>query len=107
MVGVVARIFEPLERYKGGSFGGHQAVCIGMEGPGLPALAHGAQSCEANVDEEIVGAVHSTGEGEIDRAILQLVAGDLDGIKRAGAGGIQTHHLRPQAQRFPDQLRSP
>ncbi len=107
MVAVATGICQPLEGYERGALCRHQAVCVGMERPGLSALAHGAKSREAHVDEQIVGAVHSAGEGEIDRAVLQLVAGDLDGIERAGAGGIQTHHLWTEAQRFLDQIGGP
>ena len=40
------------------------------------------------MEKEIVGVVHASGQRDIDAAVVQRVAGQLDGVERRGAGGV-------------------
>ena len=51
------------------------------------------------MDEQVVRAIDSPGEGHIHPPVMEHVAGQLDRIQRAGAGRVEAKHSGRQAQR--------
>ena len=89
---------QPLEGHEARTLCGHESVCFGVEWAALSSLAHGLQGGEAHMDEEIIRAVDRTRQRQVHRAIVKLIDGELDGIKRACAGSVQAHGTRGQPQ---------
>jgi hypothetical protein len=63
------RVVEPHQRDHRGSLRGDEAVGVGMERAAATALAHRLERAEADVDEEIVGAVDGTGQHHVGAAV--------------------------------------
>ena len=82
-------VLQPHQGDKRGPLCGHEPVCLAVEGARAAALAHGVERAEAHVDEQVVRAAHRAREAEIDLAALQLVAAELDGVERGGAGRVE------------------
>jgi len=59
-----------------------------MEGPAASCRAECAESGESLVNEEIVGAIHRPGQHQIRAAVVQEIAGQLDGIDRRSARSV-------------------
>ena len=83
------RVAESHQGDQDGTFGGDQAVGLAVEGAALPGAAHRGQRAEADVDEQVVGAVDASGEHEVGGALVQPVAGQFDRVQRGGAGRVQ------------------
>ena len=82
-------VFQSFEGDDAGALGGNQAVCFPVKGPAPATATEGLQHGEADVDDQIVCAVHPPRQHHVGPAILQLVAGQFDGIQGRSAGGIQ------------------
>ncbi len=100
-VDAVARrqgVVQPLQRHEGGAFRRDQAIGVAVEGPALPGQAQGVQGAEAHMQEQLVGGVHRSGQHQVRAAVLQPVAGGLDGVEPRGAGGVQRQRTPVQAE---------
>jgi len=98
-------VVEPLERHEGAALGGHEAVGLGVEGPRPARPGHGVQRTESHMDEEVVGPVHGASQRHVGAAVVQPVAGQLDGVERAGAGRVEAGGAGLEAQGLGQQQR--
>ena len=105
VISVTAGIFHASQSHQGRAFGWHQAISLGMEGPAASGRAECAQGGEALMDEKIVGAIHRPSQHQIGVTVVQEIAGQLDGVDRGGAGGVQREGDATQSQSLGEKVR--
>ena len=98
-VAVAHGVVEPAQRHEAAALRWHQPVGVAVERSGPSAAAQRPQGCEADVDEQVVGAVHRAGEHQVGRAVVQPIAGERDGVQAAGTCGVEGEGAGAQAQR--------
>ena len=98
VISIAAGVFQTSQGQQSRALGRNQPISLGMERPAAPGRAECAQGGEALVDEKIVGAIHGPGQHQIGAAVVQEITGQLDGVDRGGARGIQRKRDATQAQ---------
>ena len=71
------------------AFCGHEAISPLDEGARAPGRAERLKRFEADMEDQVVGSIHRADEADVDLAGLEFAAGDLDGVERGGAGGVE------------------
>ena len=94
------RIGQALQDDESGAFRRKQSVGGGMERAAPAGAADGFQGAEADVQKQIVRAVHGAGQHQVGAAVVEGVAGQADRVQRRGAGGIQGEGAQIQPQRL-------
>ena len=98
-VAVPPRVLETLQDDEGGSLRGDETVGSLVKGARAAAPAQGAESGESDVQEQVVGALHGAREHHVGLAVVEAVAGELDGVERARAGGVEAEDACSEPQR--------
>lgn len=98
-------VVESPQCQDGRALGGDQSVGAVVEGPGSAGAAQRLQGGEADVQQQIAGAVDAAGEHDVGGAVVQAVAGQFDRVQRRGAGGVECGGAAGQAQGLRDQMR--
>ncbi len=100
-----ARVLQTLEDDEAGPFRRQEPVGVAMKWAAASARRDRAQRREAGVQEEVIGAVDRARQHEIGAAVMQPVAGQLDGIERGRTGGVEREGARAQAERARQDVR--
>ena len=98
-VTVAHRVGETAQRDEPAPFGRDETVGVDVERPRPPRGAQRLECRETGMDEQVVGAVHGAGEHQIGVAVVESIAGQLDRIQAARAGGIQRQCADAETQR--------
>ena len=101
---VADRIGKPFQGDETCTLGRKEPVRIGMKRPTLAGLAQRVQRAEAYVDEQVVGAIHGSGQHQVGVAIVELVASRLDRIERGRTRRVEGVCTRTQAERSPEEM---
>ncbi len=91
-------VARALEDENARAFAHHQAVAGGVKGGTDPSFRKGAQLGKAHLGVERVGPGDAAGQHGVGAAGEELVGGELDGVERGGAGGVQGQAPAPQPQ---------
>ncbi|SRX82268.1 hypothetical protein MPP7335_04028 [Mycolicibacterium parafortuitum] len=97
-------VLEAFQRDERGARRRHQPVGVGVERPGPAGHAQRLQRGEAEVQEQVVGAVDPTGDHHVGGAIVQRVAGQLDRVQRGRARRVEGVRRPRHAHRPGDQV---
>ena len=82
-------VAETFEDNRDRAFGRHESVGPLDEGARASGGAERLQRFEADMEDQVVGSIDRADEADVDLAGLEFSAGDLDGVERRGAGGVE------------------
>ena len=93
------RVVEPAQRDEAAPSAGTRPSASRWNGRERPAAAERAERGEAEVDEQVVGAVDRAGEHHVGGAVVEPVAGELDGVEAARAGRVERERAGAEPER--------
>ena len=88
------RVFQPPQHQNGRAFGRYQSVRASVEGPRSAGATQCLQRAEADMEQQVAGAVDAARQHDVRGVVVQPITRQLDRIQGGGACGVEGRSSR-------------